>query len=208
MEAPIKAAVYWSPRTSLVCVENTHNRAGGRVFPQKDARAIAERARARGLAVHLDGARLWNASVAAGLAAAALAAPFDTVSVCFSKGLGAPVGSALARDAEARRGRAPLPQDVGRRNAAGGHPRGRCAPRARPPPRAPRRRPRQRQALAERLTSPAHRGLRVDAARVETNIVNIDLDWPADDVASARKKRASSSTRPAPRASAPSPTST
>jgi threonine aldolase len=76
-------------------VENTHNRAGGRVFPSADACAIAERAHARGLAAHLDGARLWNASVATGVTVRELSSPFDTVTVCFSKGLGAPVGSAF-----------------------------------------------------------------------------------------------------------------
>ena len=86
---------YWSARTSLVCVENTHNRAGGRVFSQADAIAIAAAGRKHGLAVHLDGARIWNAAIATGLSVEQLAAPFDTVSVCFSKGLGAPVGSAL-----------------------------------------------------------------------------------------------------------------
>jgi threonine aldolase len=65
------------------------------VFPQATFTAIAERARARGLAVHLDGARLWNASIASGKSLAELAAPADTLSACFSKGLGAPVGSVL-----------------------------------------------------------------------------------------------------------------
>lgn len=100
---------YYCPRSSLVCLENTHNRAGGRVFPQAEVVRVAARARALGLRLHLDGARLWNASAASGLSVAELAAPFDTVSVCFSKGLGAPVGSALAgpRDLllEARRTR-------------------------------------------------------------------------------------------------------
>ncbi len=95
MEERIQAKAYWAPRTSLVCVENTHNRAGGRVFPQKDVIAIAERARKHELGVHLDGARIWNAAAATGLSVAELCKPFDTVSVCFSKGLGAPVGSAL-----------------------------------------------------------------------------------------------------------------
>lgn len=84
------------PRTRLVTLENTHNRSGGRVAPQATVRAIAELARARGLAMHLDGARLWNAHVATGLPLAELAEPFDTVSVCLSKGLGAPVGSLIA----------------------------------------------------------------------------------------------------------------
>lgn len=96
----IKPSAYYMPRTRLVALENTHNRAGGRVFPQAEVIAIAEVARAHGLALHLDGARLWNASVASGLDVATLAAPFDTVSVCFSKGLGAPIGSALAGSQE------------------------------------------------------------------------------------------------------------
>jgi len=83
------------PQSALVVVENTHNLGGGRVFPEAECQRIAEVARARGLALHMDGARLWNAAIATGSAPAALAAPFDTVSVCFSKGLGAPVGSAL-----------------------------------------------------------------------------------------------------------------
>jgi threonine aldolase len=83
------------PRTRLVVIENTHNRAGGRIFPQAEVVRIAEAARAAGLAFHLDGARLWNASIATGTAPATLAAPFDTLNVCFSKGLGAPVGSAF-----------------------------------------------------------------------------------------------------------------
>lgn len=88
------------PRTRLVCLENTHNRGGGKVYPQGDVEAIAGWARANGLAMHLDGARLWNAAVASGRSVGELAAPFDTVAVCFSKGLGAPVGSAIAGTAE------------------------------------------------------------------------------------------------------------
>ena len=82
----------------LVCLENTHNRAGGRIVPQAVMDAVGRGARTRGLRVHLDGARLWHAHVATGLALAELAAPADTVSVCFSKGLGAPVGSVLVGD--------------------------------------------------------------------------------------------------------------
>jgi len=84
------------PRTRLVSVENTHNRGGGRVWPRAAVVAVAARARARGLALHLDGARIWNASVATGMPERQLAAPFDTVSACFSKGLGAPIGSVIA----------------------------------------------------------------------------------------------------------------
>ncbi len=83
-------------RTRLVCLENTHNRGGGRIYPLDKIKAISEWARASGLAMHLDGARLWNAIVARGTPAAEWARHFDSVSVCFSKGLGAPVGSALA----------------------------------------------------------------------------------------------------------------
>jgi threonine aldolase len=83
-------------RTRLVCLENTHNRGGGRVFPLEKIKAISAWARKHGLRMHLDGARLWNAVVASGTPAAEWARHFDSVSVCFSKGLGAPVGSALA----------------------------------------------------------------------------------------------------------------
>ena len=85
---------------SLVCLENTHNRAGGRLVPQELVAGIGRGAHARGLRVHLDGARLWHAHVAGGLSLGELAAPADTVSVCFSKGLGAPVGSVLTGDRE------------------------------------------------------------------------------------------------------------
>jgi len=82
--------------TRLVCVENTHNRGGGVVWAQRDVGEIAAFAKARGIALHLDGARLCNAAIAQGASTVALAAPFDTVSMCFSKGLGAPVGSVIA----------------------------------------------------------------------------------------------------------------
>ncbi len=83
-------------RTRLVSLENTHNRAGGRVHPLGDISAISEWARSNGLAMHLDGARLMNAVVASGVAASEWGRHFDTVAICFSKGLGAPVGSAIA----------------------------------------------------------------------------------------------------------------
>jgi threonine aldolase len=83
-------------RTRLVCLENTHNRGGGRVYPLEKIQAIHEWTRKHDLILHLDGARLWNAIVATGIAAKQWARRFDSVSVCFSKGLGAPVGSALA----------------------------------------------------------------------------------------------------------------
>jgi threonine aldolase len=97
----IKPRAFYLPRTRVVALENTHNRSGGRVFPQADVLAIAEVARTRELAVHLDGARIWNAAIASGRSEAELSAPADTVSACFSKGLGAPVGSVIAGSAGA-----------------------------------------------------------------------------------------------------------
>ncbi|MGO8675087.1 MAG: low-specificity L-threonine aldolase [Limisphaerales bacterium] len=95
VEAALRPADPHFPRTRLVCVENTHNRGGGKIWPLERIREVEMAARKHGLQLHLDGARLWNASVATGIAEREYAAPFDTVSVCFSKGLGAPVGSAL-----------------------------------------------------------------------------------------------------------------
>jgi threonine aldolase len=96
-------------RTRLVCLENTHNRGAGRVQPYETVEEICAWAKTHGLRRHLDGARLFNAVAASGIAADRWAQHFDTVSVCFSKGLGAPVGSALAGSremiAEARRHR-------------------------------------------------------------------------------------------------------
>lgn len=87
-------------RTRIVSLENTHNRGGGRIFPLEKIQAISAWARKHGLIMHLDGARLWNAAVATGVPLKEWARHFDSVSVCFSKGLGAPVGSALAGPAE------------------------------------------------------------------------------------------------------------
>ena len=92
--------------TTAISVENTHNFGGGTVQPLDQLGAVVELARRNALGLHLDGARLWNAHVATGTSLHDLAAPFDTVSVCLSKGLGAPVGSVLVssvdRIAEAR----------------------------------------------------------------------------------------------------------
>jgi threonine aldolase len=86
--------------TTAIAVENTHNFGGGTVQPADQVAKLAELARAHGIALHLDGARIWNAHLATGSSLAELAAPFDTVSVCLSKGLGAPVGSVLVSTAE------------------------------------------------------------------------------------------------------------
>ena len=86
--------------TTLLSIENTHNYAGGVVFPIEPIRAIGEAAREHGMRMHLDGARIFNAVVATGVAAHDWAEPFDTISFCLSKGLGAPVGSMVVGDAE------------------------------------------------------------------------------------------------------------
>jgi threonine aldolase len=88
------------PPTGLVAIENTHNLGGGVVWPQAEVEAVCAAARECGLACYLDGARLFNAAAASGLSLAALARPFDLVSVALSKGLGCPVGSVLAGSAE------------------------------------------------------------------------------------------------------------
>jgi threonine aldolase len=88
------------PPTTLVQVENTHNRGGGRVWAQDEVNRICASAHARGIATFLDGARIWNAAIASGRPEADLAAPFDLVAVAFSKGLGAPGGSLLAGSRE------------------------------------------------------------------------------------------------------------
>ena len=87
--------------TALVVVENTHNFGGGTVQPIEAIRAVRAATQPRGVAMHLDGARLWNAHIASGVALAEYAAHVDTVSVCLSKGLGAPVGSVLLGSADA-----------------------------------------------------------------------------------------------------------
>jgi threonine aldolase len=91
---------YFALRTTLLCLENTHNAAGGAVTAPDEHAAVAAAARAAKLKVHLDGARLWNASVALGVPPGALTVGADTVQVCLSKGLGAPVGSMVAGSAE------------------------------------------------------------------------------------------------------------
>jgi threonine aldolase len=83
------------PATRLVCLENTHNRAGGTVISVEQTQAVADVAHEHGFPLHLDGARLFNAAVALGVPLRQLAEPADTVSLCLSKGLGAPVGSVL-----------------------------------------------------------------------------------------------------------------
>jgi threonine aldolase len=88
------------PRASVLALENTHNSSGGAVWPLEELEAVVATARELGLAVHLDGARLANAAVALGVAAAEPARLFDTVTLCFSKGLGCPLGAVIAGSTE------------------------------------------------------------------------------------------------------------
>jgi len=91
---------YYALRTPLLCLENTHNTAGGAVTPPDEHAQLVAIAKEAGLTVHLDGARIWHASVALEVPPAALTVGVDTVSACFSKGLGAPVGSVVAGSEE------------------------------------------------------------------------------------------------------------
>lgn len=86
------------PQTSMICLENTHNRAGGIILPLENIKNICEFARANNLRMHLDGARLWNASIATGISLKEYCQHFDSVLLAFSKGLGAPVGSIVVGD--------------------------------------------------------------------------------------------------------------
>lgn len=96
VEKAIQSPQYYLPRTALIAIENTHNRAGGTIFPIHRMTELYELTRQHHLKLHLDGARIWNAAVAAGVSVREFARHCDSISVCFSKGLGAPVGSVLA----------------------------------------------------------------------------------------------------------------
>ena len=100
MEAAIRPTNDHYPRTKLVCVENTANRGGGKVWPLEKLAEVKKTAHENGLKIHLDGARIWNAAAAMNIPESEIAKHFDSVSVCFSKGLGAPVGSALAGNSD------------------------------------------------------------------------------------------------------------
>jgi threonine aldolase len=120
IESRIRVADDHTPGTRLLCVENTHNRCGGTILPPEvmpDLRALADR---HGLRLHLDGARLFNASVALGVSAQAWTRDADSVMVAFSKGLCCPVGSVLAGSAAFYSRGASRAQDAGRRHASGG----------------------------------------------------------------------------------------
>ena len=100
LEQAIRPPDYYYPKSSLMCLENTHNRAGGAIIPIAAIEELTSYAKERGLKRHLDGARIFNASVETGIPIKEYASHFDTISFCFSKGLGAPVGSILCGDDE------------------------------------------------------------------------------------------------------------
>ena len=140
----------WTRATStarcarLLCIENTHTGSGGRVWSAEALARVTGRAHELGLRVHMDGARLPNAAVARGCTLAEASAGADSVSFCFSKGLGAPVGSILVSSGGGDRARAQVAQAARRRHAPGRRDRGRGALRARAQPRPAGRRPRPR----------------------------------------------------------------
>ncbi|MEO7071214.1 MAG: GntG family PLP-dependent aldolase [Nostocoides sp.] len=172
--------------TALVVLENTHNFGGGTVQPIEEIRAVREGTRDQGVALHLDGARLWNAHVATGVPFVAYGTEFDTVSVCLSKGLGAPVGSVLVgskdRMARARIQRKRLGggmRQIGILAAAGifalDHNIDRLA---------------DDHARARRMADAAHTAApaSIDSATVQTNIVVLDVaeaGWSAADFTAA-----------------------
>ena len=92
LQGAIRGAIY-TPKTRVISLESTHNRCGGAALPLEYLQRVAALAQAAGIALHLDGARIFNAAVALGVPAETIAAPFEVVNFCFSKGLGAPVGS-------------------------------------------------------------------------------------------------------------------
>ena len=178
--------------TAAVVVENTHNFGGGTVQPLGEMRRLREETRAVGVGVHLDGARLWNAHVATGVPLADYGACADTVSVCLSKGLGAPVGSLLvadaARIAEARVWRKRLGggmRQVGLLAAAGLHALEHHVERlAEDHARA--------RSTAETIAAADGLSGVVDPAHVETNILVLDVGaagWSAADLVAAAAER-------------------
>jgi threonine aldolase len=165
----------------LLALEQTNNWSSGSVYSRSDLHAVAAVARERGLPVHLDGARIWNASTATGVAPAEFASAADSVMVCFSKGLGAPVGSALAGpEALIREAR------IVRKMLGGGmRQAGIVAAGALHGLRLHRERLEDDHRRARRLADAiaAVPGIRLDPARIETNIVIAEIEPPHDRLA-------------------------
>ncbi|MGH7910356.1 MAG: low-specificity L-threonine aldolase, partial [Candidatus Dormibacteraceae bacterium] len=176
--ADVEAAIrptddYHQPLTRAVCVENTHNRAGGVCWPLEDLRALREMADRHGLALHMDGARVFNAAIAQGVPVSAIAGYCDTVTFCVSKGLGAPVGSVLCGSADAidtaRRWRKMVGggwREAGSLAAAGSFALERMVERLHDDHRNAR-------TLAEGLAELP--GIEIDLGRVQTNLVSFAL---------------------------------
>lgn len=95
LESKIRDDIYYYPNTTLLCLENTHNRYGGLVLNNDNIKEIRQFTQSKNIKMHLDGARLWNASIYSGISLKEYSSSFDTISLCFSKGLGAPIGSIL-----------------------------------------------------------------------------------------------------------------
>jgi threonine aldolase len=171
--AVLRPASDHAPRSAVVAIENTHNAAGGRIFPIDEARAVSKIAHDAGASVHLDGARLFNAEAATGVRASEWAACAETVSFCFSKGLGAPVGSMVCSTGELIAGARRLRKRMG----GGMRQVGVIAAAARVAIETGRERLAEDHANARRLAQ----GLAelaadsVDLDRVETNMVYLDL---------------------------------
>jgi len=177
IERNIRTASVHTPQTTLVCVENTHNNWGGAVVPLDNLKAVREVALRHGLRVHLDGARIFNASAASGVGVRAYADQADSVMFCLSKGLSAPVGSMLVGPADfiayARRLRKALGggmRQVGILAAAG------LIALTEMPGRLGEDQVRAR-SLAEAISG--RRGIRLDPAEVETNILIFGFEHPA-----------------------------
>lgn len=100
VESHIRPDWYHYPKTTLVCIENTHNRAGGTIYPLDEIKKLSVLTKKNNLKLHLDGARIFNASVETGISIKEYSSLVDSISFCFSKGLGAPIGSMLCGDAE------------------------------------------------------------------------------------------------------------
>ena len=172
---------HWAP-TGLIEIENTHNMAGGTVYPLEAIDEICDGAHALGLKVHMDGARVFNAAAACGHTVREIAAKCDTVMFCLSKGLGAPVGSMLAGTREAIDRATPAAQAPGRRHAPGRRAGGGRADRARGDARSgwPRTTPTRGcwPRACEQIP-----GIEIDPATVETNIVIFDVERHGADLA-------------------------
>ena len=163
---------HWAP-TGLIAIENTHNMAGGTVYPQRAIHEICDGAHERGLKVHMDGARVFNASTATGVTVREIVAPVDTVMFCVSKALGAPVGSLLAGPAEAiARGRLYRKRLGGGMRQAGMLAAAGLVALEDTPKRLPDDHSNAK-LLAEGLARIA--GIQVDSAKVATNIVIFDV---------------------------------